>query len=492
MLRFAMRSWRLPSTRLPYRLRIPVGVTLAVCLSATLITLVTARLAADDARRETIASIERAMTLIAAQARPMLQADDPWHTYTLLRDTVALLTGGKLARAAVLDTAGRVFASSDPRVFPVGVQLLGSELHGQPLWDAHAIDTPTQLNLPDGGMIGIAPIRSTDDQTLGFVMVDFDARALAPNWADLMRPVVWGAALALVLMVPVGWWLGRRMAEPVRALASRIHDLRQSDSAPSTPLPGSEDPELSRIARALEALQTAWRERRQAEQRALSSERLAAVGRIAGAVAHEINNPLAGLFTAVQTLRLHGGDARAREHALDIVEHGLQQIRTTVAALLPQARVEERALRSGDFDEVLTLANAVYTRGSVQMTVHRDCEVALHAPAAPVRQAMLNMLLNAMKAAGPGGIVEVAIRADAQRIWICVSNTGSPLDHAVFLATTRQQDLRGDPRGFGLWVCAQIANRYEGGFELDPDAVPRTRLTFWIPNHPAPETAGIS
>jgi len=480
-----MWSRHLPFSRLPYRLRIPLGMTLAVCLSAALITLVTGWRAAADARVETIAYIQRTMTLITAQARPMIRSDDPWHAYTLLRDTVALLPGGRRARAAILDTAGRVFASSDPLVFPLGMQLLGSELHGQPLWDAQAIGTPTQLDLPGGGMIGIAPIRSTDDQTMGFVLVDFDAEALTPDWLLLIRPVVWGAGLAIVLLVPIGWWLGRRMTEPVRALARRIHDLQQPEKTVPAPVPCSEDPELGRIARALQALQTAWSERHQAVQRALYSERLAAIGRIAGAVAHEINNPLAGLFTAVQTLRLHGSDARARAYALDIVEHGLQQIRTTVAALLPQARGEERPLRHSDFDEVLTLANAVYTHGSVHLSVDIECPQELLVPASPVRQAMLNMLLNAMKAAGPGGMVGVAIHADTERVCICVSNNGPRLDRAVFLKTTRQENLRGgDPLGFGLWVCAQIAARYEGGFELDPDDSQQTRLTFWLPNRP--------
>ena len=68
-------------------------------------------------------------------------------------------------------------------------------------------------------------------------------------------------------------------------------------------LPRTQDPELGRIGAAVERLISELQVRQQAERRALSAERMAAVRRITAAVAHEINNPLGGLLTATQTLR---------------------------------------------------------------------------------------------------------------------------------------------------------------------------------------------
>ena len=39
-----------------------------------------------------------------------------------------------------------------------------------------------------------------------------------------------------------------------------------------------------------------------------------------------------------------------------------------------------------------------------------------------------------------------------------------------------------DPRGFGLWVCQELASHYRGGFELDAQHQGGTKLMFWLPN----------
>lgn len=98
-----------------------------------------------------------------------------------------------------------------------------------------------------------------------------------------------------------------------------------------------------------------------------------------------------------------------------------------------------------------------------------------------MRQAMLNMLLNAVKAAGSGGRVQARLAADAERVSFCVTNTGAALS-AEALARVLETEGGGDPRGFGLWVCRELALLHGGGFELDPAERAGTRLVFWLPN----------
>jgi signal transduction histidine kinase len=199
------------------------------------------------------------------------------------------------------------------------------------------------------------------------------------------------------------------------------------------------------------------------------------------AVAHEINNPLMGLLTATQTLRLRGDDAAIRERAVDLLDRGLQQIRTTVAALLPQARIEDRTLDPGDLDDVVTLARTIGAGRTIDISTRLEIESALRVPSAPLRQVMLNLLLNAMGASGPEGQVEAVLMADAERVKFSVSNTGPALTAEQF-AETLAAESGDDPRGFGLWVCREIANQYRGGFELDSQVATGTRLAFWLPN----------
>jgi signal transduction histidine kinase len=208
---------------------------------------------------------------------------------------------------------------------------------------------------------------------------------------------------------------------------------------------------------------------------------MAAVGRITAAVAHEINNPLAGLLTATQTLSVHGGSEETRKRTLDLLRRGLHQIQTTVAALLPQARVEDRALEIDDFADVVTLAHPEVAHRDVQLTTQVEVESAMRVPSAVLRQVMLNMLLNGVSAAGEPGAVHAELRADADRLLFSVAHAGQALTQDALEATVAAES-GDDPRGFGLWVCREIATQYGGGFDVDSRHGQGTRLVFWMPN----------
>lgn len=470
--------------RLPYRVQIPLGLSLAVLITALLVTAVSARISASSARLETLATLDRAVVLLVAQSRPLLVADDTWRTFSLLRDTAALIPGAATgyARLAVLDADGRVFAAADPVRLETGRSLLGETWHGQPLPITQEISGRQQLDQNDGAVILLEPIRSEDGQTLGLVFMEVDAPVFAPDWLALAKTASIGIALAVMFLVPVGWWVGKRMTRPVARLVKVIERIgHETPSNLRNDVPRTTDPELGRIGDAVLQLMRELEQREKAEARALSAERLAAVGRLTAAVAHEINNPLAGLLTATQTLRLHGDSDSIRPRTVDLLERGLQQIRTTVAALLPQARIEDRPLEPGDLDDVVTLVQTTAVRETTQLSTRLDVESALRVPSAPLRQVMLNMLLNALKAAGENGQIEALLKADAEKVQFCVFNSGTPLTYDQFQKTLGAESGR-DPRGFGLWVCQELASHYGGGFELDRTTTRGTRLLFWLPN----------
>ena len=470
--------------RLPYRVQIPLGLSLAVVIAALLVTGIAAQISARTARQDILATLDRAVVLLIAHARPMLAADDTWRVFALLRDTAALIPGTQAghARVAVLDPGGRVFAASDPVQLDTGKPMLGETLQGQRLPSARGITAQQRLDQSDGSVVLIDPIRSEDGQTLGFVFMEVDAPVFAPDWAALAQPALMGVVLAVMLLVPAGWWVGQRMTRPVGQLARVIERIGRVDAAIlRAELPLTADPELSRIGDAVLQLMGELQERKNAEARALSAERLAAVGRMTAAVAHEINNPLAGLLTATQTLRLHGENESIRQRSLQLLERGLQQIRTTVAALLPQARMEDRPLEPGDLEDMVTLVQAAGSRPDVQLSTRADIESAMRVPSAVLRQVMLNLLLNAVKAAGPQGRVDARLLADGERVEFCVTNSGESLSAQQFAQTHAVESGR-DPRGFGLWVCQELASHYRGGFELDAQHQGGTKLMFWLPN----------
>lgn len=475
--------------RLPYRIQIPLGLALAVTLSVLLVSVVAAQISARAARQDIVTTVQRVMALLVVQGRPLLATEDTWRAFALLRNTAALLpdAGKGYARAAILDADGRFLAGSDPQRLPTGEQALGVAVNARMLPFAKDVPSARTMESGDGSLALIQPIRSDDEKVIGFVFAEVDAAAFAPDWAALATPALIGAALAVIVLVPLGWLAGRRMAQPIAQMANSIALIGRVDLVKLQQLvPQVRDPELNRIAGAVRRLLAEMSVRQANEQRALSAERLAAVGRITAAVAHEINNPLAGLLTATRTLRLHGDTPDTRLRTVDLIERGLHQIRTMTAALLPQARVEDRCMTASDLDDVITLARAAATLHSVTVTSVLENHADLCVPSTVFRQVMLNLLLNAIKAAGDGGQVHAALSSDAQAVRFVVANTGQVMTSDELQQRLHAED-RNDPHGFGLWICHEFAVRYGGGFAAtETDAIPlpfSTSLSFWLPKH---------
>jgi signal transduction histidine kinase len=471
-------------SRLPYRVQVPLGLSLAVVLAALLVTVVAAQIFARTARTDTLATVDRAAQLLSAQSLPHLAADDIWRVFALLRNTAALLPGASTgqARAAVLDTEGRIFASSQPQLLKTANALMGQTINGITLPSPADITQRLRIDRSDGSMALLEPIRSEDGRVLGFTYIEVDAPVFAADWAALSQPALIGVALAAFILLPVGWWIGRRMTAPILSVASVIERLgREEPAALKKQLPHTQDRELGRISAAVDQLISEMQVRQRAERRALSAERMAAVGRITAAVAHEINNPLAGLLTVTQTLSVHGGSEETRKRTLELLRRGLHQIQATVAVLLPQARVEDRPLVIDDFADVVTLAHPEVSHRDVKLTTAVEIESTIRVPSAALRQVMLNMLLNGVSAAGEPGAVHAELRADAQRVEFSVAHGGKTLTAEALHATVAAES-GDDPRGFGLWVCREIATQYGGALAVDETHVHGTRLVFWIPN----------
>lgn len=303
----------------------------------------------------------------------------------------------------------------------------------------------------------------------------------APDWSALSRPAMIGTLLAVLLLVPVGWWIGRSMTKPVVQMAKFIEAMGEQPGEALPAVPPSRDRELGRISRALQGLATAMREQREGEERALAAQRMAAVGRLTAAVAHEINNPLGGLLNAAQTLRVHGANEQVRASTVDLLERGLQQIRGTVAALLPQARVEDRLLEANDLGDVVTLVLPAAARRHVDIRSSLELRAKPLVPAGVFRQVMLNLLQNAVKAAGENGAVHATLQSSSEEVRFTVSNSGERLT-ADGLQAVLDAERGNDPRGFGLWVCREVATQFGGGLEAVNPATCATELTLWIPN----------
>jgi signal transduction histidine kinase len=204
------------------------------------------------------------------------------------------------------------------------------------------------------------------------------------------------------------------------------------------------------------------------EQQIIHSERLAAVGRLAAGVAHEINNPLGGMLTAIDTLKIHGEFDSRTAKTISLIERGLSQIKETVGALLVEARTKSRDLDPHDFEDIRSLILPQAQKKEIIFDWQSSISKPLPLQANPVRQLMINLLLNAIQAAQRKGLVSCCINATDDELQLSVENDGERMtaEQAAHLYEPFSP-LSENGNGLGLWVTYQIVQQFGGQINLD-------------------------
>src|SRR5438094_1599288 len=158
-----------------------------------------------------------------------------------------------------------------------------------------------------------------------------------------------------------------------------------------------------------------------AQGQLVRSEKLASIGRLAAGIAHEVGNPLGAIGTYVEVLRRRGADPEV----ISGVTRELERLDRIVRGLLDYARPQEEALAPLDAGAVARGAYGLLEAQGAMKPVHASVEVAPDVPqmfgrAHLLEQAIVNLVLNAVDAAGEG-VVILGVRA-----WAYESRRASP------------------------------------------------------------------
>jgi signal transduction histidine kinase len=458
---------------LSFRVKLPLLGALLIVVSALGVSS-TLLIAAYAALREDFRT--NAEVLGRSLAPGLLQAmlhDDTWHAFETVRaptrkspDAVPV----KAETLLVVDRALNVFVSAHPKVAPVLAPLrslgpdyaaLADQLADNTR-DAGKNDTRT-LDLPGSDYLYVLTPIADDHVRFGTLIIVVDKNYFLPRFQRIAGYGLLAGLLVLALLLPINWYWGRRMALPLTQLTERMGEIGQR-------LPASLDPglydygdELGRLFAVYNQMLAELKTKAEMERQIVQSERLAALGQLAAGIAHEINNPLGGMLTAIDTLKCHTAIDAQTKKTIDLIERGLFQIKDTVGALLVEARLKSRNLTTKDIDDVLTLVMPQAHKKNVHVGMRNTLTEEVRLPATLVRQILINLLLNAVEATQPQGSVDCTIEIAEGRLHLRVVNSGKiPSDEQIAHLFDPFFTLSDNGHGLGLWVTYQIVNQLGG------------------------------
>ena len=410
------------------------------------------------------------------------------------------IEGAPLQRAWVVDRAGAVVACvgrTRPVECPPGVptefapagspvqallRLIGSEglVTGAPV-------------LGESGIVGAVRVDFTHDELVG------TARALA--WSTAFVAAFWillGQAFAGILLASV--------TRSIDRVVGAAEALGREESGLQLPVPG--DRELADLVNAFNRMSARLKERRDENQRLIGSlerrveektrevlraDRLATLGGIAAGFAHELGNSLNVIrgYTAVALRELP--DDHPNKPDLDAVKRETQRAAALLERFLVFARSRTTKVQRQAIEPVVREAVEVVGPAAAHAGVRTSVIVepgvpAVNADAELLRQAFLNLCVNAVHAMQPGGgRLEVRVRRDGDGAAIEFQDSGPGIDPDTLTHVFEPFfTTKANGTGLGLAIVRQAAETHGGTVEVESRPGEGATFRVRLPGSPGP------
>ena len=231
-----------------------------------------------------------------------------------------------------------------------------------------------------------------------------------------------------------------------------------------------------------------------AKAKLLVEEKLSAVGRLSAAIAHEIRNPVAMISSALTTAsNMPPGSAESRE-MFAIASSEASRLEKLTTDFLTYARPRVPAKQLSDIaDSIAYIADICRPRATESaVTVRSEGPEGLWATidSGQLQQALLNLAMNAIEAAGPQSAVILRGSHQAGTIRIDVENAGAPIDaHAAGQIFEPFFTTKPAGTGLGLAIARSFAQAHNGDLPLSRNQPGLVRFSLTLPAEMRKESA---
>lgn len=471
-------SW--PEASRSFAVRVPLAVALLMIAISTVVTWrALSRL--EETQRQHLEQLSSAyLDGLSTSLIPSVVREDVWEVFDTLDRSRERYRGLNVQWVTVTNAQDRTIAASLPERFP-------------PL-EVMAADTVARFR-GDGDVLvdeDAAEARMTrslvyQDQEIGRIYAIADISGLIAERSRALRELLLTNGLLTLLLVAFGAYFMRWLLRPVGVLSRYLAQGSQGSMAPiPEELLANQNREFHGLFRQYNAMAAAVNEREMLAAGLAEEEKLASVGRLASGMAHEINNPLGGMFNALDSLKRYGAREEVRATSIRLIEQGLAGIRDLVRSTLATYRADQRPrdLTATDLDDLRLLIKPEARQKHLKLSWQVEFNGAVHVPAVPVRDAILNLLLNACHSCREGGGVSFKAGVERERFLAEISDSGEGLPPHVreYLERRGAGSAPMDRRsGLGLWIVKRHCDELGADLNVLETGSFGTRLRLTIP-----------
>jgi signal transduction histidine kinase len=322
---------------------------------------------------------------------------------------------------------------------------------------------------------------------------------------ETRRALLWLSLGAIICGTSLAIFLAMRIARPVGHLVAAAQELAKG--AYGRPVQVNTRDEIGYLAHAFEQmrvsllrhLESEAEERRhleasnhklrEAQQQLIQSERMAAVGKVAARVAHEVNNPLAIIKTAVRIIRNQSPPASPMTGSLQMIEEEISRIARIIQELLEFSRPTTPAQELVQINAVIQGLKPLLEQDfrekhiALKIILQPDLPLVLIS-SDQLKQVILNMVRNAEDAMPQGGELVIRTAQQGRFVELNIADTGCgiPAEHREhifdpFFTTKR----RGRGVGLGLSVSFGIVAAARGRIEVESEVGKGSTLRVSLP-----------
>ena len=225
------------------------------------------------------------------------------------------------------------------------------------------------------------------------------------------------------------------------------------------------------------------------QEKLIHSEKLAATGRLAASLAHEINNPLQTIHSSIQLAVQFDLGPEKREEYLRMANDEIERLIDIVTRILQFARPSRTAFQETEINSVvrhvLKFADKHIRSGDCEIR----CQLATDLPEVlvipdQIAQVLLNLLLNAFDAIPDNGVITLSTKRAGRFVEIRVVDSG------VGIPAANMQQIfepfyttKSEGSGLGLAVSSSIIDRHNGMISVESEVNRGTTFTIQLPIH---------